>query len=62
MQTSPIEVQKSLKNMDYPAKKQDLIKHAKQNNASKEVMEVLESLPEKEYTNAADVSKEFSGK
>lgn len=62
MQTSPIEVQKSLKNMDYPAKKQDLIDHAKQNNASKEVMEVLQSLPEKEYTNAADVSKEFSGK
>lgn len=62
MQTSPIEVQKSLKNMDYPAKKQDLIEHAKQNNASKEVMEVLQSLPEKEYTNAADVSKEFSGK
>ena len=62
MQTSPIEVQKSLKNMDYPAKKQDLIEHAKHNNASKEVMEVLESLPEKEYTNAADVSKEFSGK
>lgn len=62
MQTSPIEVQKSLKNMDYPAKKQDLIEHAKKNNASKEVMEVLQSLPEKEYTNAADVSKEFSGK
>ena len=26
------------------------------------VWEVLEELPEKEYTNAADVSKAFSGK
>lgn len=62
MQTSPIEVQKALKNMDYPAKKKDLIAHAKKHDASKAVMDVLEELPEKEYNNAADVSKEFSGK
>ncbi|WP_048138366.1 DUF2795 domain-containing protein [Methanosarcina horonobensis] len=62
METSPIEVQKALKDMDYPAGKQDLIQHAKQHNASKEVMNVLQSLPEKQYNNAADVSKEFSGK
>jgi hypothetical protein len=62
MQTSPIEVQKALKDIDYPAKKKGLIEHAKKHNASKEVMQVLESLPDKEYTNAADVSKEFHGK
>ena len=62
MQTSPIEVQKALKNMDYPANKEKLIQHAKKHNASKEVMQVLDELPDQEYTNAADVSKEFSGK
>ncbi len=62
MQTSPIEVQKALKDIDYPVKKKDLIAHAKKHNASNEVMQVLESLPDKEYNNAADVSKEFSGK
>ncbi|MDR7667076.1 DUF2795 domain-containing protein [Methanosarcina sp. Z-7115] len=62
MQTSPIEVQKALKNIDYPAHKKDLIKHAKKHDASSKVIEVLEELPEKEYTNAADVSKEFHGK
>jgi hypothetical protein len=62
MQTSPIEVQKALKNIDYPVHKKDLIKHAKKHDASKEVIEVLEDLPEKEYKNAADVSKEFHGK
>jgi hypothetical protein len=62
MQTSPIEVQKALKDMDYPAKKKKLIEHAKKHKASSKVMEVLEELPDKEYTNAADVSKAFSGK
>ncbi|WP_052730749.1 DUF2795 domain-containing protein [Methanosarcina horonobensis] len=61
MKSNPIEVQKALKNMNYPAKKEDLIKHAKDNNARDEVMQDINNLPEKEYTNAADVSKEFKG-
>ncbi len=59
METSPIEVQKALKGMDYPAKKKDLIEKARENDAPKEVMQVLENLPEKEFENAVDVSKEF---
>ena len=61
MHTSPIEVQKALKNMNYPASKEDLIKHAKGRDASNEVMQDIENLPEKEYKSAADVSKEFKG-
>lgn len=59
METSPIEVQKALKGMDYPAKKQDLIEKARKNGAPQEVMKVLENLPDKEFENAVDVSKEF---
>jgi hypothetical protein len=62
MQASPIEVQKSLKDIDYPVAKKDLIQHAKKHGASDKVLEVLESLPDKEYSNATDVSKEFKGK
>lgn len=62
MQTSPVEVQKALKDIDYPVKKQGLIEHAKKHKASSEVIEALEDLPDKEYTNAVDVSKEFEGK
>ena len=62
MQASPIEVQKSLKDIDYPVHKKDLIEHAKKHGASNKVLEVLESLPDKEYSNATDVSKEFKGK
>ncbi len=62
MQVSPVEVQKALKDIDYPVHKKELIKHAKKHDASDKVIEVLEELPEKEYSNAADVSKEFQGK
>jgi len=47
MHTSPIEVQKTLKNMNYPANKGDIIKHAKGRDARSEVMQDLENLPEK---------------
>jgi hypothetical protein len=62
MQASPIEVQKSLKDIDYPVHKKDLIQHAKNRGASEKVLAVLESLPDKEYTNAVSVSQEFKGK
>lgn len=62
MQASPIEVQKSLKDIDYPVHKKDLIQHAKKHGASEKVLAVLQSLPDKEYANATDVSKEFKGK
>ena len=62
MQASPIEVQKSLKDIDYPVHKKDLIKHAKKHGASEKVLAALESLPDKEYTNAVSVSQEFKGK
>lgn len=61
MQVSPIEVQKSLKDMDYPAKKNDIIQHAKKHNASEEVLNELEKIEDREYNNAAEVSKEFKG-
>ncbi len=62
MQTSPVEVQKVLKNIDYPVNKKQIIEHAIKHKASSEVIEVLEDLPDKEHINAADFSKEFEGK
>jgi hypothetical protein len=62
VQTSPVEVLKALKDIDYPANKMQLIEYAKKRKASSEVIEVLEDLPDKKYTSAVDVSKEFEGK
>ena len=36
MQTNPVEVQKFLKDIEYPVKKNDLIQQAKKNGASRE--------------------------
>ncbi|MGF1478080.1 MAG: DUF2795 domain-containing protein [Cyanophyceae cyanobacterium] len=54
---NPIEMQKYLKGMDYPASQQDLVDHAKKNGADDDTVSVLEQLPDKHYETAADVSK-----
>ena len=54
---NPIQLQKYLKGMDYPARKADLIKRAEQNGADDQVRSTLEQLPDQEFDSAADVSK-----
>lgn len=56
---SPAQIQQSLNGVDYPASRQDLIKHA-QNNKDKneEVMKALKQLPDKDYHSPVDVNKE----
>ena len=62
MKTSPAAVQEALKDTEYPAEKRDLVEHAKHHDVSKDVLDDLKSLPDKVYTSAADVNKEFEGK
>lgn len=55
---NPVELQKHLKGVDYPADKQVLIKCAQQQGANTEVISLLEKLPEnKEYDNPANLNK-----
>ncbi|WP_185961225.1 DUF2795 domain-containing protein [Telmatospirillum sp. J64-1] len=54
---SPSNIAHFLKNMDFPAKKDDLVKHAKGNDADKDVLDVLQQMPQREYGNMADVMK-----
>jgi hypothetical protein len=54
---NPIQVQKFLKGMDYPARKEDIIQRAEDEGADQRVREVLEQLPDEEYGTPADVSK-----
>ena len=61
MQTSPAQIQKFLENVDYPAKKQDLIEQAKKHNASNEVLQDLNKTLDKEYSSFDDVSNEYKG-
>ena len=54
---NPIQLQKYLKGIDYPASKQDLIDRAKEEGADDNVLSTLERLPDDDFETPADVSK-----
>ncbi len=60
MAFNPIEAQKYLKGMDYPASRQDVIDHAKSNDAPQEMIDDLESHNEERFENPGEVQKAFS--
>ncbi|MBB3086005.1 DUF2795 domain-containing protein [Geodermatophilus sabuli] len=53
---SPIDVQKALSGMDYPARKQQIVEHAEKHGGSKEVLEALEGIEDREYEGPSGVS------
>jgi hypothetical protein len=55
--TAPIQVQKFLKGMEYPASKKDLIEQAKRNKADENVISMLEGMKATNFNSPADVSK-----
>ncbi|CAA7613874.1 DUF2795 domain-containing protein [Magnetospirillum sp. UT-4] len=58
-QGSAANVTHALKGIDFPCSKQDIIKHAQQNNADKTVLDELNNLPDEQYASMADVMKGF---
>lgn len=54
---NPIQLQKFLKGLDYPASKDELVRHAEQQGADEDAMSVLRDLSDEEYQTPADVSK-----
>jgi hypothetical protein len=58
---SPIDIQKALSGLDYPARKDDIIRHAEQNGADKEVLEALRKVEDREYEGPSGVSSAAFG-
>lgn len=54
---NPIQVQKYLNNVDYPASKQDLMKTAEREGADDDIRSTLERLPDETYDSPVDVSQ-----
>ncbi|MBF8194236.1 DUF2795 domain-containing protein [Nonomuraea sp. K274] len=54
---NPIDLQRHLSGVDYPASKQDLIKAAREHNASKEIVRALEAMPDRQYDGPNAVSE-----
>ncbi|MBD2774045.1 DUF2795 domain-containing protein [Iningainema tapete] len=57
---NPIQLQKHLKGVDYPASKEDLISHAKEQGADENAISVLEQLPDQDFESPTDVSQAVS--
>jgi Protein of unknown function (DUF2795) len=57
---SPIELQKHLGGIDYPATKEDILRHAQDQGAPDEVLAPLRDIPDREYDGPNAVSSAFS--
>ncbi|MGV0111621.1 MULTISPECIES: DUF2795 domain-containing protein [unclassified Arthrobacter] len=57
---SPIDIQKALGGVDYPASRDDLVKHAEDKGADASVLDTLKNLPDREFDSPTDVNKEAS--
>ena len=54
-------IQEYLKGINYPAKKEDLVNHARSQNAPQSVLDTLDGMPDREYGGPADVTSEIWG-
>lgn len=57
MDFNPIEVQKHLKGINYPASKEDLASTAESNNAPGDLVEQLRNLPDQQFSGPDDVQE-----
>ncbi|WP_369135493.1 DUF2795 domain-containing protein [Modestobacter sp. I12A-02662] len=53
---SPIDIQKALGGMDYPATKEQIVKHAEDNGGGKDVLDALNGIEDREYEGPSGVS------
>ncbi|HEX3643904.1 MAG TPA: DUF2795 domain-containing protein [Ktedonobacteraceae bacterium] len=54
---NPAEVERCLKGVNYPAKKEELIKHAQQQGANQDVIEVLKEMRDQNFNSPVEVNK-----
>lgn len=59
---NPIQIQKFLKGVDYPANKEALIENARKMGADENVCASLEQLPDQDYEAPVDVSEALAKK
>ncbi|GAX35837.1 DUF2795 domain-containing protein [Nodularia sp. NIES-3585] len=59
MAVSAVDISRSLSGIDFPVNKEGLVSHAREKKANKEVINILQQMPEREYGNMADVEHAF---
>ena len=58
---SPIDIQKALSGMDYPASKDQIIQHAERSGADEEILDALRGIDDREYEGPSGVSSAVFG-
>ena len=57
---NPVQLQKFLGGLDYPATKRDLIQRAQQKGADENTLSALQAIPDRQYDGPNAVSREVS--
>ena len=57
---NPVQLQKHLKGVNYPASKQDLIQRAEQQGADEKTLSALQQLPDQQFDAPTHVSEAIS--
>jgi hypothetical protein len=60
-EVTPIDLQRHLGGIEYPATKADIIEQARASGADDDVISKLETMPEREFSGPHEVMKEFGG-
>ena len=61
MAIAPTDVQKALKGVDYPAGREDLVRHAERNGADAEIVDALRGLDQDSFDGPTGVMEAMSG-
>ncbi|MEU4510257.1 DUF2795 domain-containing protein [Nonomuraea wenchangensis] len=59
---NPIQLQKHLSGVDYPASKDDLVQAARDHGADDDIVKALENMPDREYDGPNAVSQAVTKK
>ncbi len=57
MAVSAVELQHYLQGMDYPSRKEGLVRKARENQAPRDVIDLINNLPDREFNSTVDVSR-----
>lgn len=61
MRASASTMQEVFRNMQFPARKEQIVEQARRQNASSDIIEDLQTLPDREYESADSIMKAIEG-
>ncbi|HLB25385.1 MAG TPA: DUF2795 domain-containing protein [Nitrospirota bacterium] len=57
---SPSNITEYLQGIDFPCWRQEVVDHAEENGAGKDMLRILRGMPDQEFSSIADVTKAYN--